>query len=129
MSSLKKKEHIKKRESVPKQTSELLESFANAEQLSLLRKLMKQGAAFIVLGTEGAPVAEFYKGLTQEMRKPTSNGVSCYDARVPFYNQWERDIITISINDFGNANYVDSIKRLDGVRTRTLYSYNYEETQ
>lgn len=128
MSNIKKKDYIKKRKTYPQPTSDVLDSFTNKEQRTLLRKLIKQGAAFIVLGSPLAPRQEFYKGLTQEMRQPTSNGVSCYDARIPFKNQCDREIITVSINDWGNDNYVDSIKRLDGVRTRTLYTYNYEET-
>lgn len=127
MSNIKKREYIKKRKTFPQPTSDVLDSFTTKEQRALLRKLVKQGAAFIVLGSQNSPKAEFYKGLCQEMRQPTSNGVSCYDSRVPYKNQFDRDVITISINDWGNSNYVDSIKRLDGVRTRTLYTFNYGE--
>ena len=55
------------------------------------------------------------------MRRPTSNGICCYDAAIPFRIQSDRPIITVTVTDYGNKKTIYSIKRLDGFRTRTLY--------
>lgn len=124
-----KKEHIKKRRVVPLKSSPILTKYVDSDVYKLIKKLIRDGSAFIVLGGEFAPTQEFYKGLCEEMYKPTSNGIACYDVAYKYRYAWDRPIVTISINDNGNKQIVDSIKRLDRVRTRTLYSATYEEEQ
>ena len=101
--------------------SETLDEFLDESTRTIIRNLMKKGAAFIVLGDEFSPKREFLKALGEEMRRPTSNGICCYDAAIPFRIQSDRPIITVTVTDYGNKKTIYSIKRLDGFRTRTLY--------
>lgn len=125
MSNLKKKQYVRKRKTLPPVKSKILETLCDSEQLKLIRKLAAKGAVFIVLGSEHSPVHEFYKGIMQEMYAPTFNGGCVYDTYYKYRNAWERPYITVSLVDYGNATIVDSIKQLNSVRTKTLYSYNY----
>lgn len=111
----------------PLTKSKLLEKYCDDEQLALIRNLVSNGCAFIILGSDHAPVREFQKGLMQEMYQPTSNSVAIYDTYYKFKYNFERDIITISLNDTSNTHtsIVDSIKRLDRYRSKTLYTYHY----
>lgn len=109
------------RKVIPMPESETLDEFLDDSTRTIIRNLMKKGAAFIVLGDEFSPKREFLKALGEEMRRPTSNGICCYDAAIPFRVQSDRPIITVSVTDFGNKKTIYSIKRLDGFRTRTLY--------
>lgn len=127
MANKTKKPYVKKRKTLPLEKSKILEKMCDKEQLSVIRKLIKKGCVFIVLGSEHAHVSEFYKGLMQEMYSPTSNGASVYDTYYKFKNAYDRVYITISILDPGNITVVDSIKQLRADRTKTLYTYHYEE--
>ena len=109
------------RKAVPMPESETLDEFLDDSTSNIIRCLIKQGAAFIVLGDEFSPKREFLKALGEEMRRPTSNGICCYDAAIPFRIQSDRPIITVTVTDYGNKKTIYSIKRLDGFRTRTLY--------
>lgn len=109
------------RKAVPMLESETLDEFLDDYTRTIIRNLMKKGAAFIVLGDEFSPKREFLKALGEEMRRPTSNGICCYDAAIPFRVQSDRPIITVTVTDYGNKKTIYSIKRLDGFRTRTLY--------
>lgn len=113
----------------PPTKSKILESLCNEEQLTLIRSLIAEGSAFILLGDEHTPTGDFQKGLIQEMYSPTSNGVCCYDTYYKFKDSWDRPVITVSLNDTSNTHtsIVDSIKRLNRYRSRTLYTYHYEE--
>lgn len=115
----------------PLTKSKLLEKYCNDEQLALIRDLVSKGCAFIILGDVHAPVREFQKGLMQEMYQPTCNGVALYDTYYKFKYNFERDIITISLNDTSNTHIsiVDSIKRLDRYRSKTLYTYHYDKKE
>ena len=110
-----------KRKAIPMLESETLNEFLDDSTRTIIRNLMKKGAAFIVLGDEFSPKREFLKALGEEMRRPTSNGICCYDAAIPFRIQSDRPIITVTVTDYGNKKTIYSIKRLDGFRTRTLY--------
>ena len=112
---------IFKRKVIPMSESETLNGFLDDSTSDIIRSLIKQGAAFIVLGDEFSPKREFLKALGEEMRRPTSNGICCYDAAIPFRVQSDRPIITVTVTDYGNKKTIYSIKRLDGFRTRTLY--------
>ena len=127
MANKKTKGFVKKSKLQPATKSKLLESYCDNEQLAIIRDLVSKGSAFIILGSEYAPVREFQKGLMQEMYSPTSNGVAIYDTHYRFKYNNERDVITISLNDTSNThiNFVDSIKRLDTYRSKTLYTYHY----
>lgn len=109
------------RKVIPMLESETLNEFLDDSTRTIIRNLMKKGAAFIVLGDEFSPKHEFLKALGEEMRRPTSNGICCYDAAIPFRVQSDRPIITVTVTDYGNKKTIYSIKRLDGFRTRTLY--------
>lgn len=109
------------RKVIPMLESETLNEFLDDSTRTIIRNLMKKGAAFIVLGDEFSPKREFLKALGEEMRRPTSNGICCYDAAIPFRVQSDRPIITVTVTDYGNKKTIYSIKRLDGFRTRTLY--------
>ena len=109
------------RKTIPMPESETLDEFLDNSTRTIIRNLMKKGAAFIVLGDEFSPKREFLKALGEEMRRPTSNGICCYDAAIPFRIQSDRPIITVTVTDYGNKKTIYSIKRLDGFRTRTLY--------
>ena len=125
----KKRGRIKRAELQPAVKSMLLEKLCNDEQLALIRDLVSKGCAFIVLGDTYAPVRDFQKGLMQEMRSPTSNGIALYDTHYRFRFSHERPVVTISVNDSTNRDLsiVDSVKLLDRYRSRTLYTYHYEE--
>lgn len=112
---------IFKRKVIPMSESETLNGFLDDSTSDIIRGLIKQGAAFIVLGDEFSPKREFLKALGEEMRRPTSNGICCYDAVIPYKVQSDRPIITVTVTDYGNKKAIYSIKRLDGYRTRTLY--------
>ena len=129
MSNKKTKGFVKKSKTQPLTKSRILETMCDNEQLALIRDLVSKGSAFIILGAEHAPVREFQKGLMQVMYSPTCNGVSLYDTYYKFKYNFERDIITISLNDTSNTHIsiVDSIKRLSRYRTKTLYTYHYEK--
>ena len=127
MAGKSKKEHIMKRKVVPKQKSYLLDTYCDDEQHAIIRNLIEAGSTFILLGSEHAPKHEFYKGLMQEMYSPTFNGACVYDSWYKFRNAFDRPIITIALNDAGNKNIVDSIKRLNATRSRTLYSKTYSK--
>ena len=109
------------RKATPMLESEALDEFLDESTRTIIRNLMKKGAAFIVLGDEFSPKREFLKALGEEMRRPTSNGICCYDAVIPYKVQSDRPIITVTVTDYGNKKAIYSIKRLDGYRTRTLY--------
>ena len=109
------------RKTIPMPESETLDEFLDEFTRTIICNLMKKGAAFIVLGDEFSPKREFLKALGEEMRRPTSNGICCYDAAIPFRVQSDRLIITVTVTDYGNKKTIYSIKRLDGFRTRTLY--------
>lgn len=109
------------RKVIPMLESETLNEFLDDSTRTIIRNLMKKGAAFIVLGDEFSPKREFLKALGEEMRRPTSNGICCYDAAIPFRVQSDRPIVTVTVTDYGNKKTIYSIKRLDGFRTRTLY--------
>lgn len=127
MSGIKKKEFIKKSKEAPKEKSIVLEDFCDDEQIKIIKKLIKQGSTFICLGSDFSFTGEFYKGIMQLMYSPTYNGAACYDSHYKFRNAYDRPVITISLNDGRNKTHIDSIKRLDRYRTKTLYTYHYEE--
>lgn len=127
MSGIKKKQFITKAKEVPREKAIILEGFCNDEQIKIIKKLIKKGSTFICLGSEFSFTGEFYKGLMQLMYSPVYNGAACYDSHYKFRNAYDRPIITISLNDGHNKNKIDSIKLLDRYRTRTLYTYHYEE--
>ena len=127
MSGIKKQKHIKKATVAPKEKAMILERFCSDEQLEVIKSLARKGVTFIVLGSEFSFTGEFYKGLMQIMYSPTFNGACCYDSHYKFRNAFDRPVITISINDGRNKNKVDSIKRLGRYRSKTLYTYHYEE--
>lgn len=60
------------------------------------------------------------------MKLPTYNGACIYDARVQVRKAYNRDTVTITLNDYGNSNIVESIKRLGPLRSTTLYTKHYE---
>ena len=95
----------------------------------ILKSEVDKGTAIILLGTENSPIPEYTKALRLLMRKPTSNGLTMYDAYVAFRPQWKRPIITVSLFDYGNEVIVHSIKRLGPIRSKTLYSTNIEEVR
>ena len=119
---------VKKKKSVaPSEKSKVLEKLCSGEQLSVIKKLAKEGCVFVVLGSECADVGLFYKGLREIMQQPVFNGVCVYDAWYEFRHQWKRSVVTVSINDTNNVNIVDSIKKLQSTRTKTLYTFHYTE--
>lgn len=118
-----KKKGTFKRKDYPKAKDSKLPDFASPEQLKIINRCLKNGSAFIILGSEHSPRKELLNCLRLEMKSPTSNGVMAYDANIPYTEQCARDIITISINDWGNKNIIHSIKRLGPERSRTLYAY------
>lgn len=117
-----KKSGVFKRKQYPNPKEGTIKDFADAQQLKILKKLLKQGAAFIVIGSENSPRAELMAALRFEMRTPVYSGVVAYDANVPYKTPFDRDVVTISINDWGNKNYIHSIKKLGAERSRTLYA-------
>lgn len=127
MSGITKQKHIKKATVAPKEKAMILERFCSDEQLEIIKRLAVYGVTFIVLGSEFSFTGEFYKGLMQIMHSPTYNGACVYDSHYKFRNAFDRPVITISINDGRNKNKVDSIKRLGRYRSKTLYTYHYEE--
>lgn len=127
MSGITKQKYIKKAKVVPKEKAIILEKYCNEEQIAIIKKLIKRGCTFICLGSEFSWTGEFYKGLMQLMYSPTFNGSSCYDSHYKFRYAYERPIITISLNDGCNKNKIDSIKELDRYRTKTLFTFHYEE--
>lgn len=78
----------------------------------------------MVFGSENSPRRELLNSIRLELKNPTSNGIMVYDANVPYKSQQDRDVIQVSVNDWGNANIIHSIKRLGAERSRTLYAYN-----
>lgn len=122
-----KKKGTFKRKDYPKAKDSRLPDFANDEQLKILRKLISNGSAIMVFGSEHSPRKVLLNCFRMEMVSPTSNGIMIYDANVPYKEQQERDVITISVNDWGNKNIIHSIKRLGAERSRTLYSYTPQE--
>lgn len=127
MSGIKKQKYIKKAKVAPKEKAMILERFCSYEQICMLKKLARKGVTFIVLGSEFSFTGEFYKGLMQIMYSPTYNGACCYDSHYKYKNAYDRPIVTISINDGCNRNKIDSVKQLGRYRTKTLYTYHYEE--
>lgn len=127
MSGIKKKDNIKRSKVVPKVKSQILDKYCSEEQITILQKLVSKGATFILLGSEHSYTGEFYKGLMQLMYSPTYNGACVYDSWYKFRNAYDRTIITVSLNDGCNKNKIDSIKQLDRYRSRTLYTFHYEE--
>lgn len=118
-----------KRKKYPTAKNSKLPDYLNPEQLKILRTCMERGSAIIFLGTENSPKDVLLKLVGYEMVKPTNNGIMVYDANVPYTSQSERDIITLSVNDWGNKNYVHSIKRIGPIRSRTLYAWVPEATK
>lgn len=118
-----KKKGVFKRKEYPVAKDSKLNDIADKDQLKILKGHLKKGSAFIVLGSVHSPRKELLNAIRLEMKSPTSNGIMTYDANVPYKEQQERDIITVSINDHGNANIIHSIKRLGAERSRTLYSF------
>lgn len=104
-----------------------LSSLLSGVPYDILLNEIKKGSAIMLLGTENSPIPEYSKAIRLEMRKPTGNGVVCYDAYVAFKPQWKRPVVTVSLFDYGNAIIVHSIRRLGPIRSRTLYSANMEE--
>lgn len=127
MSGVKKKQYIRKSQTVPKEKATILESFCDSEQIAIIKKLIKKGCTFVCLGSEHSFTGEFYKGLLQLMYSPVYNGACCYDSHYKFRYAYDRPVVTISLNDGHNRNKIDSIKQLDRYRTKTLYTYHYEE--
>ena len=119
-----KSKDVIERKKIPMPLPELLPGLCNKAQVELIRKYIYRGAAFIVLGSEFAPITQMQKAIYREMTMPCSNGIMMYDSRTPFKKQYEREIVTISLNDEGNKNLVHSIKLLGAVRSKTLYAYN-----
>lgn len=99
----------------------------DGDAYKILLREIKKGSAIILLGSENSPIPEYLKAIRLEMRKPTGNGVTSYDAYVPFKPQWKRPVITVSLFDYGNKVIVHSIKRLGPVRSKTLFAANTEE--
>lgn len=118
-----KKKGVFKRKEYPVAKDSLLNDIANEDQIKIIKSHLRKGSAFVVLGSEHSPRKELLKAIRLEMRSPTSNGIMIYDAIVPYKEQQERDILTVSINDHGNANIIHSIKRLGAERSRTLYCF------
>lgn len=126
----KKMTKVKKAITVPREKSAILESqFCTDEEFRLIKKLNKQGAIFIVLGSEHTDVQKFYRGLYQIMYQPTSNGACVYDAHYNFKHAFERPYVTISLNDPCNREHIDNIKMLDRYRSKTLYTRVYEDDE
>lgn len=127
MANKKRESYVRKAKAIPLKKSGQLERLCNEEQYKLVRKLIDEGAVFIVLGSKFAPIDDFYKGLHKEMCQPAYNGACIYDSNIMYRKAWERKTVTVSLND--NNNYsqsiVDSIKQLDRYRSRTLYTYSY----
>lgn len=124
----KKMKSVKKTKTVPKEKSRILQDDFRIpmEVLNLIKKQIRRGAAFIVLGSEHTNTREFYKGIIQLMSAATYNGVAVYDSTYKFRNGFDRPIITISLNDPCNETKVDSIKLLRRYRSETLYTYKYD---
>jgi hypothetical protein len=120
------KSKVKRNKVAPRTKDIILQKFCNEEQLNIIKKQIKAGAVFIVLGSEFTDTDMFYKGLMQLMYAPTSNGACTYDSYVKFRYGFDRPIITISLNDRCNHNKVYSIKQLRRYKTLTLYA-NHEE--
>lgn len=119
-----KKKGVFKRKEYPAAKFSELPDYADIEQRKILLREVKRGSAFIVLGSKHSPRKELLACLRLEMKSPTSNGLMVYDANIPYREQQERDVITVSINDWGNSNIIHSIKRLGLERSRTLYAFN-----
>lgn len=120
---------IRKSKTQPLTKSKTLEELCNDEQLTVIRGLAAKGCAFIVLGSEHTPTKTFQIGLMEEMHLPTSNGVAIYDTYYQYKFNFSRPVVTISLNDNSNTctSLVDNIKILDRYRSRTVYTYHYEE--
>lgn len=127
MSNKRKDNHVFVRKVFPIAISENLEKFIDDETADLIRSYSLKGAAFIVLGTENSPKREFLKALGEEMRRPMNNGICVYDASIPFKHQFDRPIITVCLNDWGNKQTIDAVRSMGLNRMRTLYVRHYEE--
>ena len=103
-----------------------LSDFLTGEPYDILCSEIKKGSAIMLLGSENSPIPEYSKAIRLEMRKPTGNGIVCYDAYVAFKPQWKRPVITVSLFDYGNQIIVHSIKRLGPIRSKTLYAADME---
>lgn len=119
-----KKQGVFKRKVYPRAKESTLPEFTTIKQLAVLRTVMRNGSAIVVLGSENSPRKELLSSISKEFVSPTSNGIMVYDANVPYKNQQDRDIIVVSINDCGNSNIIHSIKKLGNERSRTLYAFN-----
>lgn len=126
----KKMGKIKKNVTAPREKSMILEDDfrLKKEELSLIKKMIKKGAVFIVLGSEYTYTKQFYKGLNQLMYAPTFNGAAIYDSHYKFANAFDRPYVTIALNDPCNTDHkIDNIKLLDRYRSKTLYTVIYED--
>lgn len=125
MSNKRKDPYTFERKVMPIAISENLEKFIDDETADLIRSYSLKGAAFIVLGTENSPKREFLKALGEEMRRPMNNGLCVYDASIPFKYQFNRPIVTVSLNDWGNKQTIDAVRSIGVNRLRTLYVRHY----
>lgn len=124
-----KKKGVFKRKVYPTAQNSKLPDYFDKESLKVLRKCMKNGSAIILMGSEHSPRDVIRRLMGYEMVKPSTNGIMIYDANVLYKPQSNRDIITVSVNDWGNKFYCHSIKKLGPIRSRTLYAHDVEEVE
>lgn len=110
-----------------REKSQYLEEVCTEEQLEEIKKWMKKGAVFLVLGSDYTYTREFYKGLHQLMYSPVFNGAAIYDSHYKYVNAFDRPYIKIGLNDACNESRIDNIQRLDRYRSKTVYTCHYEE--
>lgn len=124
-----KKMKASKCKKAPREKSKILEEeFLKPNELALVKKWIKKGAIFVVLGSEFTYTKKFYQGLSQLMYQPTYNGAAMYDAYYQFHDNFLRPYIAIGLNDPNNFDHhIDNIKLLDRYRSRTLYTVQYDD--
>ncbi len=127
----KKLSKVKKNVTSPREKSKILQDkFCNQEEFNLIKKWMKKGAVFIVLGSEYTDTELFHKGLYQIMYAPTSNGAAVYDSHYQFRKAFDRPYVVITLNDPCNLDHkIDNIKLLQRYRSKTLYTVHYEDDE
>ena len=110
-----------KRKDVSKTPNEL-EKLCTVKQANKLREYLKKGYAFCVAGSEFSPKHEFLLALRREMRKACGDGVTTYDASILYQHAWDRPMICVCVNDWGNKVLLESIKELVGHRWVTRFT-------